>query len=357
MKKISLVTALMLLAVISTKATIWTVSNNTIDSSAADYSSLQTAIDNATEGDTLYISGSLTSYGNVTLNKKLVLIGAGYNSSNFKHLSTSCTISPYYRKDNFNNVVGSCAGSVFIGIDIEIRTSGSNGGIDNLVFKRCKVDAEYVGGSSTNYVSGWMFINNYIVACKPAYSSFDWAKDFTFIGNICEAQMNFYSNHATNITLINNTFINSQVGGKYCTVKNNIFYGTTITNKFINSTMYNNLYYGSSSNSFNFSTTNTLSGNIENQDPKFVDLSGSTVNFSYSNDYHLQSTSPARNAGTDGTDLGVYGGTYPFPSGGDIPYQTSAMPNIPQIMNIQISNPVIPIDSVLHINVKARIHD
>jgi hypothetical protein len=38
--------------------------------------------------------------------------------------------------------------------------------------------------------------------------------------------------------------------------------------------------------------------------PLFVDMAG--------DDYHLQGTSPAKNAGDDGNDMGAYGGSDPI---------------------------------------------
>jgi hypothetical protein len=46
---------------LSSMATVHTVSNN--PNSPGEYNNLQTAIDAATNGDTLYVHGSPTSYG------------------------------------------------------------------------------------------------------------------------------------------------------------------------------------------------------------------------------------------------------------------------------------------------------
>jgi hypothetical protein len=41
----------------------------------------------------------------------------------------------------------------------------------------------------------------------------------------------------------------------------------------------------------------------------------SSTSFSYSDDYHLKSTSVGVNAGRDGTDIGIYGGAFPWKEG------------------------------------------
>ena len=58
-------------------ATIITVSNRT-GQMDVDYSSLPDAITNASAGDTLYVHGSPFSYGDITIDKKLHIIGPGY---------------------------------------------------------------------------------------------------------------------------------------------------------------------------------------------------------------------------------------------------------------------------------------
>jgi hypothetical protein len=45
----------------------------------------------------------------------------------------------------------------------------------------------------------------------------------------------------------------------------------------------------------------------------FVNQTGNI--YSYMQDYHLKSTSPGKNAGTDGMDVGIYGGSSPFKEG------------------------------------------
>jgi hypothetical protein len=55
-----------------------TVSNN--PDIPAQYNSLQATIDAASAGDTILVAGSASSYGNITIGKKLVVYGAGYNN-------------------------------------------------------------------------------------------------------------------------------------------------------------------------------------------------------------------------------------------------------------------------------------
>ena len=96
---------------------------------------------------------------------------------------------------------------------------------------------------------------------------------------------------------------------------------------------------------------NTGVNNQIDVDPLFVNVSSTTFDYAY--DYHLQATSPGKNAGTDGTDIGIYGGAYPFPSGGEVPWQTSIKPYMPQILEMNVLNAVIPLNDTLQVQVKA----
>ncbi|MBK9319414.1 MAG: hypothetical protein IPM91_11710 [Bacteroidetes bacterium] len=67
--------------------------------------------------------------------------------------------------------------------------------------------------------------------------------------------------------------------------------------------------------------------------------------FNISYDYHLQSSSPAKNAATDGTDIGVYGGMNGFSTVLE-PLMT------PIIRQFTISNPSIAPGGTLNINIQ-----
>ena len=77
MKKITfLIIAFLALATVEANAKVWRVSNR--PNVQADFTTLQAAITGASNGDTLYLEGSPTAYGNGTFNKKLIVYGPGY---------------------------------------------------------------------------------------------------------------------------------------------------------------------------------------------------------------------------------------------------------------------------------------
>ena len=89
-------------------------------------------------------------------------------------------------------------------------------------------------------------------------------------------------------------------------------------------------------------------------DPKFVYIySASDHNYNDQNNYYLQTTSPALNAGTDGTDLGIFGGQYPWPDTYIPNYVQCVQTSIPQVTELNIQNSSVPANGNLNFSVKA----
>src|SRR5262245_57820134 len=93
-----------LFSAFTVQAAVLTVDNN--GNSPGQYTSLQAAITAANAGDSIYISGSINSYGNVSLAKRLMLFGPGYNPA---------------KQDPMTATIGSIA------LDTVISVSGASG--------------------------------------------------------------------------------------------------------------------------------------------------------------------------------------------------------------------------------------
>ncbi len=336
-------------------ATIITVSNNPVDSAAAMYSSLQVAINAASPGDTIYVSGSPTSYGNITIVKQLTLIGAGYNSNN--QFGFKSELGDVGLTEAGLPTPSSPSGTFITGFRISLVQDVTAYSIDNITLTRNSIGNICIYSSAANHDSGWNIINNIITtAYSPNIDGANYEYNILIANNIFNsAQIKDLSQPTVLIT--NNIFLNifSAIGGlSNIIMSNNIFFGAGVGSDASHAdycTFNNNISYGGSTTTFSYGT-NSSSGNFEDVSPEFVSVSGVGFNFSY--DYHLQGTSPGINAGTDGKDIGIYGGTYAFPSGGDVPWQTSPLPAIPQIMQMDVLNSVLPADSTLQIQIKAR---
>ena len=92
---------------------------------------------------------------------------------------------------------------------------------------------------------------------------------------------------------------------------------------------------------------NLGSGNLNSTNPVFVSYPPSGGGFAYTYDFHLQPSSPGKNAGTDGTDIGIYGGM--------LPYNVGANPHFPQMMELTLpSGSSVPAGGTLNVHFKAK---
>jgi hypothetical protein len=133
------------------------------------------------------------------------------------------------------------------------------------------------------------------------------------------------------------------------TFENNIFYlsGPATGNGDImtNCTMNNNLSYLTANDNL-ISGSNSGQNNIIGQDPQFVTLNNIFQLYQTTDNYRLQETSPGHNAGTDGTDIGPYGGGITFS-------ETGEFPELPVVRVMNIDNATVPSEGTISIHVKA----
>jgi len=371
--------SILLLVSVSAHATVRTVSNNpTRPAQFTTFAAAQTA---SVNGDTIYIYGSPFQYPDITISKRLVLIGAGYNPNNQFGQPTNVANIILFRDTGVNNA----SNSVIIGIltgRLDISGIMSN----NIRVFRCRFTS-YInmrGGSPAGYADGWVLYNNIfqsyiygggssstsqsatnIVLANNIFGTNGYLYDFnsnTIIvdHNIFLGANNLY--RTFNIIVTNNiftrttgtVFYGSTSGPVLCTFNNNLSNQTTIADPttYTPATSFINTFTGTGGGS------NFGGGNIVGQDPLYVSVTNFNDYVATAN-YRLQASSAGKNAGTDGTDLGIYGGSYPFPSGGapGSGYDTSPMPPIPQVTELNIQNATVPVNGTLNVNVKATINN
>ena len=316
-------------------ATIIIVDNN--PNSPALYNNLQAAINAASPGDTIYIQGSNTNYmpggGTIHINKKLTIIGTGHNPQKQNALKSMVGASFIFEPGS--------SGSALIGITtpptgIGIQTSGAS------------VDSLYIADNYINLIiiSGSNHIIEENIKTNNAFT-INSGSNIIIRNNIIAGAID-NANQPT-VEIANNVFIDNIpafINVSNVMIRNNIFYKTNPTGT-TSATFINNITY---------QTTNTLptpgnfgSGNINNTDPEFVNVPVAATTFSYSYDYNLQSTSPGIGAGSDGTDIGLYGGLGNFKMTGE--------PPIPIIREFTISNPTIPTGSNIDVKVVSETAD
>jgi hypothetical protein len=340
MKKliIALATAL---ASLHAEAAVLRVNNNA--GSAAPYSSLQSAITAATAGDTIYVEGSATDYGYITMAKRLNLVGTGY------FLSES-TPNPRTQANPNPSSLGSITfspgskGSVVQGFNIggitlndslvtiqrnKINSSVAFGYNNPIAFDTLRDNylTSYMACNSSNTVTGLMIYNNIFT--------------YTYIMDVTASNMNVVSGYFINnsFPLSTNTF--KCVGFVF---QNNIFGATLDFSGYVGSnTFFNNV---------SVSSTGIPSGNnnVRGVSSGAIYLSAATP-ASTDGKYQLQASSPAAGVGyMNGAtvDCGAYGGP--------APYILSGMPSIPSIYSLTAPAQVAHGTSTINVSFSTAAH-
>jgi hypothetical protein len=333
MKKAIILTLLSIFA-FAGYAKVWTVNNNA--NGLGQFNSLPTAITTAAQGDTLYVMGSPNSYGDITISKKLVIYGAGYAPTGTAY--NFSTIIGNVQLDSINGFT--LSGLKVIGVQFNYFSGDYSQPGSKVFIERCRPN-----GSISIY-GNWI-IKNCMINSNVSINN---SANVIITNNIIYGYIS--SSNQNSVLITNNIFLSSYYSGlvtvSYATIANNIFWQTSSFNSDVLNNVFNkNINYHVSIVTSLPPASNSGSGNITNQDPKFVNLPASaSSSYETSYDYSLQA-GPAKNAGTDGKDLGIYGGSYPMPN-------LTGAPNIPQITSLDIQNSVVPKNATLNVNFKAR---
>jgi len=340
-----------------TYGTVRTVSNN--PDIPAQYSSLQAAIDDASleEGDTILVAGSPTSYGDINVNKKLVIYGAGYNNPYGNN-----TIVDDIRLNSQSTTIGA-SGSRISGIyckyDLYFYGDFTNGGkMENVVIERCRLHSINFSKSSVTYTNDT--IRNCLIQDSDVRFTYGNFSNVIFHNNIFDNEYlyQYSSIDLSSVYLKNNVMLDESsyffYGGSYqiknMVVENNIFYDAEPQGCY-GCTFNNNITY-LNTNDDPIGDDNTGSGNLIGTDPKFNDYPSAGGGFDYQYDFTLQDPgSPGLNAGTDGSDIGITGGL--------MPYVPGANPGIPQVTEISFPENAssVKVGGTLNVTFKAKKQD
>lgn len=329
MKKIILSICSTFIICYSLQARVLTVSN--VPGSLAMFKDIQPAIDSAKVGDTVFVHASKDMYalsGTVFIKKRIVLIGEG-GKPNYTSLAAIL-----YNQLQIDSLAGIPVSGVIInglqfssGVQITTQIKG-------VIIKNCNL------ANCTFAGIGHTIVNNII-------STVSLGTNCIFSNNITQN----YIGSGDNCVISNNIFVNPDNSGgvrnmNACTVVNNIFLTSL------------NTISGGTGNSFSKNIqggTDLPAGNFTNVQPANIFIE-STVGASMTNAQVLTSswkhktTSVGKNAGTDGKEIGLYGGNFPWPSNkifnGD--------PGLPKVEMLEVQNSVVEPNGTIKINFKAK---
>ncbi|MCE3295728.1 MAG: hypothetical protein K0R65_1442 [Crocinitomicaceae bacterium] len=325
---------------LAAQATVRTVSNNTI--AAGQYTTVQAAVDASAAGDTVYVHGSATTYGDVTLNKRIVLIGAGHRVEGTQYNLPTTLGNVYLSQGNSTTLP---AGSTIKGINITSYFTGQGGAlpVNNILLERC-----YVGGLSF-CGNGWIIRNNFL-----GFAGINNFSNVILSNNVVQSYIT--TSDKPSVVISNNVFLRSYISSvSYANITNNLFIEVPqpVSSYFTGTqnTYNKNIFiYADPINFQNFPLSgNTGVGNLNTTAGQFVSTVPLNVSLSDSRSYNwqLNGSSIGADYGTDGTDVGIYGGSFPMPN-------MSGVCTMPQMVSMDIQNSVIPQNGTLDVNIKAK---
>ncbi len=334
MKTITIILGLCLMTLtVQSQPKVITLDNRA--NSGADFTTLPAAIAAAIPGDTLQIHPSVTNYGTLTTTKRLIIVGLSHNPANAK-VGLAATVGSVTFQGNAGNslITGLKYGSISTSSTTDcngIRIINNRGGT--------------ITGNANN-ADNWIIEGNIITNTINSNNSDGWI----IKNNIMERNSWVIQNFNNTISFLNNIVINSTDNfATNCTVpivNNNVFILTGAADDlFLNASTVvfnNNLTF-----SPNFNPIPALSGsnNLDETNPGFVSAPFGTITDYYNNDYNVGGS--AVNAGTDSTDLGVFGALFSFDVQGrpdDFPYMTT----------LDISNPSVPMGQNINVTFTAQ---
>ena len=299
------------------------------------YVQVDDALTNALDGDTIYIPGGIWPITK-TIAKRLHLVGVGHHPD-----STKVTF-PTTLNGNITLGTGASNGSLTgLYLSGNITCTPISAVLNYYLVSRCRFVNIILGPACINF----NFMENifFSISCSSAtYCS--------FFNNVISGTVNV--GDANGLVLKNNIFLYNyysssgsyNLNGKYLIFENNIILDTSTDHMFTvlsNSIFKNNLFV--SSPTFPRSTNNG-SNNIVNQAQSSIFVNQTGNSFNYAHDYHLKAGSPGKNAGTDGTDIGIYGGFYPWKEG--------SLPAFPHYQMIEVAPKT---DASGNLNVKIKV--
>jgi hypothetical protein len=291
------------------------------------------------------------------INKKLHLIGAG-------HYPDSTMATGVTSIGGTIHIITGADSSTFEGCyfsnSIIFGNSAANDDVTFITFQRCNLETI----SLNNYSNPNNSNNFHLIDCVVrGILSGGYAQNLLIKSCI----FNYYINYISNAYITNSIFLlsdgggysNSPFGGQNLgTVHESLFENNIILDAsplvyqpaagyptYVQGcTFYNNIFVANYVFPFQ---SNIGINNIVNIPASsiFVALPGNA--FSYAANYHLKPTCPGVGAGTDGTDIGLYGTEYPYKEGG-----------VPRNPHIQSQNIIYDnINNILMIDVKTNSQD
>jgi hypothetical protein len=268
----------------------------------APYTTISAAIAAAGVNDIIMVEGSILAYDNITINKKVTIIGPGY----FLLENLNLQGNPNPASLSTISVSTGADGSSFYGLNVTGNISIANGvTVNNIIIAHCRLGAFTSSGSGNNY-----FISGCYITGNLIFSNLSNNTGVTLSNNYMGG---FGQGSGTTLLILTQNVIGLGISQAFnCDIRNNIFMGSSFLS--LNGSVIKNNVFTVTQASFASSgapvdNTNVFSATVGNL---FNGLAGNTTD----TQWILKPGSPASGVGIDGVDCGMYGGNTPYrPSG------------------------------------------
>ncbi|UZR93778.1 hypothetical protein [Chondrinema litorale] len=320
----------------------------------AQYDDIFTALNAANDGDILYVHPAKENYDgedSLVITKPITIIGGGYYNDRNTYGGEETKFNKIRIKASASDVKIANILTTRITVEGEESTTINNISLEYIYSDRIDFEAVNNTFKSTelkiiNSITPLIFFNY--------WQDIDESANINIENNILGQVAN---GGGVNLLIRNNIF-NPAIYGKIAlanvynaTIANNIFWGNSQENAIGTSTsdfciFDRNLSYQTSDN-FNGGVDNVFgSNNFQNKNPSFNAAKSSWEELStiVSSDFTLKDGSPAIGSGTEGTDIGITGGEYPF--------STLIRYGHPHVQSINVNNPVLGVDDTLKFTIK-----
>ncbi len=320
----------------------------------AQFTSLANAYVAANPGDTLYVYGSPTDYGTFIVQKKITIIGAGYADSS---INLSTTISTIVLD---TTVSSTASGSNIIGINFTNINFTANS-VTNVFISRCNnfSTGGFIAMGPVNWTIENCVLDNIVFSLFGG--SFVGCSSGIVNNNVIEGFPgdSYGSGYASAPGLLfdHNMVVGNTGGpggalsyfiGTYATITNNVFLNFSSVGSAGYSNFTNNLLvYTAGPVSYPIGSYDIGSGNLDTTSSPFVNgLIYWTNPSSLSSNWQLLPSCSGHNGATDGTDIGIFGGSSPM-------MNFTGAAAIPQ-MTLLTAPTTVTLDSPINVHFKAR---
>src|ERR1043166_6676042 len=343
-----------LFAGLFSNATIRTVSNSP-STTLGQYSTIQSAINASSSGDTIYVHGSPIDYSGFSFtNKRLVIIGPGWAPD--KTYTYAATVSG----PSVNLTGAGCSNTEFQGMVFNSQIIFNNPKCDSIRFIRNRFGSDVFINEPNNTFLNYQFEGNAFITGTVLGTTSSVYTNCVFRNNCFFTQgaaITAFTHSSSTVLFDHNLWLTQGSPDIPCfsncanlLITNNIFVRRNAATGNSNSTFNNNITFNSSNNTpWNSNSNSDAGGNVANQDPQMA--AGAAANNGTTNpllDFTI-AAGPANNTGSDGKDMGLLDDAT-----GSLNWTNSRNSRFPRIYSMSITNPVITPGGTLNVNVEGR---